>query len=40
MVSSFELVKPDGNLVTVTEASDSNFFFGPKVQGVVACKLK
>ena len=28
---AYELVKPDGNVVTVTEASDSELFFGLKV---------
>ena len=31
-VTAFELVKPDGQLVTVTEASDPNLFFGLKVR--------
>jgi len=30
-VTAFELVKPDGAVVTVTEASDSKLFFGLKV---------
>jgi len=31
-VTAFELVKPDGNVVTVTKASDSDLFFGLKVR--------
>ncbi|PPQ80764.1 hypothetical protein CVT26_015285 [Gymnopilus dilepis] len=32
-VTAFELVKPDGQVVTVTEASDPNLFFGLKGGG-------
>jgi hypothetical protein len=40
-VTAFELVNPDGNVNTVTEASaDLNLLFGLKVQGMVARKLK
>jgi len=31
-VTAFELVKPDGNVVTVTKASDPDLFFGLKVR--------
>ena len=31
-VTAFELVKPDGNVVTVTKASDPELFFGLKVR--------
>ena len=31
-VTAFELVKPNGNVVTVTKASDPNLFFGLKVR--------
>ncbi len=30
-ITQYELVKPDGSVVTVTEASDSELFFGLKV---------
>ena len=30
-VTAFELVKPEGNAVTVTKDSDPNLFFGLKV---------
>lgn len=30
-ITAYELVKPDGNVVKVTEASDSELFFGLKV---------
>jgi hypothetical protein len=30
-ITAYELVKPDGNVVTVTEASDPELFFGLKV---------
>jgi hypothetical protein len=41
MMTAFELVNPDENVDTVTKASaDRNFFFGLKVQGMVACKPK
>ena len=30
-ITAYELVKPDGNVVIVTEASDSELFFGLKV---------
>ena len=36
MVTVLELVKPDGNVVTVTKASDPNFFFGLKVHAFSA----
>ena len=31
-VTAFELVKPDGNVVTVTKASEPDLFFGLKVR--------
>ena len=31
-VTAFELVKPDGNVVTVTKVSDPDLFFGLKVR--------
>lgn len=31
-VTAFELVKPDGSVSTVTQASDSQLFFGLKVR--------
>jgi hypothetical protein len=31
-VAAFELVKPNGNVVTVTKTSDSDLFFGLKVR--------
>jgi hypothetical protein len=41
MVTAFELVKPDGNVDTVTKASaDTDFFKNLKVQGMVVCKHK
>jgi hypothetical protein len=30
-VTAFELVKPSGDIVSVTESSDSDLFFGLKV---------
>lgn len=30
-ITAYELVKPDGNVVTVTEVSDPELFFGLKV---------
>ena len=30
-ITQYELVKPDGSVVTVTDASDSELFFGLKV---------
>jgi len=36
-VTAFELVKPNGNVVTVTKASNPNLFFGLKVR-LVCCQ--
>jgi len=38
-ITAFELVKPDGNVVTVTEASDSELFFGLKVILLIYCHI-
>ena len=35
-VTAYELVKPDGNVVTVTKESDSSLFFGLKVR-LICC---
>lgn len=39
-VTAYELVKPNGDIVTVTQDSDSELFFGLKVSAVFVVSLR